>query len=61
MVARFDSERQALALMEHPHIAHVYDAGGALVFRGCQRSHSTAPAAGHAQPLVLNQGLAAVQ
>ena len=27
MIARFESERQALALMEHPNIAHVYDAG----------------------------------
>jgi eukaryotic-like serine/threonine-protein kinase len=27
VVARFSSERQALALMQHPAIAHVYDAG----------------------------------
>jgi serine/threonine protein kinase len=27
VVARFEAERQALALMEHPHIAKVYDAG----------------------------------
>ena len=27
VVARFESERQALALMSHPHIANVYDAG----------------------------------
>lgn len=27
VVARFESERQALALMNHPHIAKVYDAG----------------------------------
>jgi serine/threonine protein kinase/Tol biopolymer transport system component len=26
-IARFESERQALAVMDHPHIAHVYDAG----------------------------------
>ena len=26
-IARFESERQALAMMDHPHIAHVYDAG----------------------------------
>jgi tetratricopeptide (TPR) repeat protein len=26
-VARFESERQALALMDHPNIAHVYEAG----------------------------------
>lgn len=27
IVARFESERRALAVMEHPNIAHVYDAG----------------------------------
>jgi len=27
VIARFEAERQALALMEHPHIARVYDAG----------------------------------
>jgi non-specific serine/threonine protein kinase/serine/threonine-protein kinase len=27
VLARFDSERQALALMDHPNIAHVFDAG----------------------------------
>jgi serine/threonine protein kinase/tetratricopeptide (TPR) repeat protein len=27
VVARFESERQALALMSHPHIAHVFDGG----------------------------------
>ncbi|MGD9791342.1 MAG: protein kinase [Phycisphaerales bacterium] len=27
VVARFESERQALALMDHPHIAQVFDAG----------------------------------
>ncbi len=27
VLARFDSERQALALMDHPHIARVFDAG----------------------------------
>ncbi len=27
VLARFESERQALALMEHPNIAHVLDAG----------------------------------
>ena len=27
VVARFDAERQALALMDHPHIAKVFDAG----------------------------------
>jgi non-specific serine/threonine protein kinase/serine/threonine-protein kinase len=27
VITRFESERQALALMDHPNIAHVYDAG----------------------------------
>ena len=27
VIARFDAERQALAMMEHPNIAHVLDAG----------------------------------
>src|SRR5262245_32428604 len=27
VVARFEAERQALAIMDHPHIAHVYDGG----------------------------------
>ncbi|MBN2314433.1 MAG: serine/threonine protein kinase [Sedimentisphaerales bacterium] len=27
VIARFEAERQALALLDHPHIAHVYDAG----------------------------------
>jgi serine/threonine protein kinase len=27
VVARFDAERQALALMDHPNIARVFDAG----------------------------------
>jgi len=27
VVARFEAEQQALALMDHPHIAHVFDAG----------------------------------
>ena len=27
VIARFEAERQALALLDHPHIAHVHDAG----------------------------------
>lgn len=33
VVARFDSERQALALMEHPNIAKVFDAGATATGR----------------------------
>jgi serine/threonine-protein kinase len=28
VVARFEAERQALALMDHPHIAKILDGGG---------------------------------
>ncbi len=28
VIARFEAERQALALLDHPNIAHVFDAGG---------------------------------
>jgi serine/threonine protein kinase len=31
VLARFDAERQALALMDHPHIARVYDGGSTEV------------------------------
>ena len=27
VIARFEAERQALALLDHPNVAHVYDAG----------------------------------
>ena len=27
VIARFEAERQALAMMDHPHVAHVFDAG----------------------------------
>ena len=30
VVARFEAERQALALMDHPNVAHVFDAGATL-------------------------------
>jgi len=33
VVARFEAERQALALMEHPNIARVYDAGATITGR----------------------------
>jgi eukaryotic-like serine/threonine-protein kinase len=56
VVARFEAERQALALMDHPHIARVFDAGstregrpffvmelvkGIPVTEYCDRSHLT--------------------
>jgi tetratricopeptide (TPR) repeat protein/serine/threonine protein kinase len=33
VVARFEAERQALALMDHPHIAHVFDGGATAAGR----------------------------
>jgi serine/threonine protein kinase/tetratricopeptide (TPR) repeat protein len=33
VIARFEAEKQALALMQHPHIAGVYDAGLTLIGR----------------------------
>jgi eukaryotic-like serine/threonine-protein kinase len=33
VIARFEAERQALALMDHPNIAHVYDAGATATGR----------------------------
>lgn len=33
VVARFEAERQALALMDHPHIAHVFEAGATAAGR----------------------------
>jgi tetratricopeptide (TPR) repeat protein len=33
IVARFEAERQALALMDHPHIAHVFDGGATATGR----------------------------
>lgn len=33
VIARFEAERQALALMEHPHIARVFDAGATAAGR----------------------------
>jgi serine/threonine protein kinase/Tfp pilus assembly protein PilF len=33
VLARFDNERQALAMMEHPNIAHIFDAGATTTGR----------------------------
>jgi len=36
VIARFESERQVLAMMDHPHIAQVFDGGRRR--RGCRTS-----------------------
>ena len=33
VLARFDNERQALAMMDHPNIAHIFDAGATTTGR----------------------------
>jgi serine/threonine protein kinase len=33
VIARFEAERQALALLDHPNIAHVFNAGTTQVWR----------------------------
>jgi len=58
VIARFEAERQALALMEHPNIAHVFDAGatesgrpyfvmelvrGIPITEYCDQNHLTLP------------------
>ena len=43
MVARFESERQALALMDHPAIAKVFDAGSDAGGPAVLRRWSTSP------------------
>src|SRR5262245_28029182 len=52
VLARFEAERQALALMDHPHIAKVLDAGttGASELDAQARDHSFADAAGSGRP-----------
>ncbi len=44
VIARFDAERQALALMDHPCIAKVYDAGATARGRPLSSSWSTSTA-----------------
>jgi len=43
VIARFETERQALALMDHPNIAHVLDAGATVqvgrIRDGTRRRH----------------------
>jgi eukaryotic-like serine/threonine-protein kinase len=58
VVARFEAERQALAIMDHPHIAHVFDGGvtasgrpyfvmelvkGVPITEFCDHNHLTSP------------------
>jgi eukaryotic-like serine/threonine-protein kinase len=45
VVARFEAERQALAMMEHPNIARVFD-GGATGFAGSEISNLQSPIPG---------------
>jgi len=51
VVARFEAERQALALLDHPNIAHIFDAGcaetGGQARAGHTLSWSTSRAAHH--------------
>ena len=54
MVARFEAEGQALALMDHPNIARIFDVGTT----GDDRSAGLSPqdpsrSEGHASPLTL--------
>jgi hypothetical protein len=48
VVARFEVERQALALMDHSHIAKVLDAGAALLkLNQSKRCHGSGHAVCH--------------
>src|SRR5437660_11885751 len=47
VIARFEAERQALALMDHPNIAKIYDAG---------ITGSPLPAGGHPLPVGWGEG-----
>ena len=46
VIARFEAERQALALMDHPNIANVHDAGGGGTSTGGVYSVSGIPQCG---------------
>ena len=54
MIARFESERQALAMMEHPNVARVFEAGATESGRPCfvmelvRGSHPASDATGSA-------------
>src|SRR5262249_37898080 len=50
VIARFEAERQALALMDHPNIARVLDAG-TIGDRPSARSQATVDRHAHATPL----------
>jgi serine/threonine protein kinase len=55
VVARFEAERQALAMMDHPNIAKVLDAGS-IKFGQHHLHHSwlAIPASGHAATMLSN-------
>jgi serine/threonine protein kinase len=44
VVARFEQERQALAVMQHPHVAQVFDAGTTAAGPSCCCSAGSATA-----------------
>ena len=56
VIARFEAERQALALMDHPNIAKVLDAG---TTGGESRVKSQESRAGKEDPLALDAGVPA--
>jgi serine/threonine protein kinase len=54
VAARFEAERQALALMDHPHIAKVLDAG--TIGSEPQRTEPRPTGSGEANPLPIGRG-----
>jgi len=57
IIARFEAERQALALMDHPNIARIFDAemtgeveGGAWSVAGKEENQALSPSTRHAPP-----------
>jgi hypothetical protein len=50
VVARFEAERQALAMMEHPHIASVFDGGATATNRPCSMIEELAEDAATTDP-----------
>ena len=50
VVARFEAERQALAMMDHPHIASVFDGGATATNRPCSMIEELAKDAATTDP-----------